>query len=204
MKHATAMVSLATSVPPHVFHQKQVLDAARQIFGKYPELLELVSDMTDEQLARLHRGGHDPLKIYNAYKRATEHRGGPTVILAKTVKGYGLGSTEARNASHQEKKLTDDSVAGIGGAGGDERGHRSGLGDPFFQNLAVLLFAVVEQHVYIVGLVFLPFSRVNTNLPNRRFETECTTFIGNDRHDQLADLRILQQMAQDAHKAHRG
>jgi len=83
----------------------------QEFFGKYPELLELVSDMTDEQLARLHRGGHDPLKIYNAYKRATEHRGGPTVILAKTVKGYGLGSTEARNASHQEKKLTDDSVA---------------------------------------------------------------------------------------------
>lgn len=79
-------------------------------FGKYPELLKLVEDKTDEQLARLHRGGHDPVKIYNAYKRALEHKGGPTVILAKTVKGYGLGSTEARNASHQEKKLTDESM----------------------------------------------------------------------------------------------
>jgi len=79
-------------------------------FGKYPELLKLVEDKTDEELARLHRGGHDPLKIYNAYKRALEHKGGPTVILAKTVKGYGLGSTEARNASHQEKKLTDESM----------------------------------------------------------------------------------------------
>src|SRR6201992_1070618 len=82
----------------------------KEFFGKYPELLELVSDMTDEQIARLHRGGHDPLKIYNAYKRAVEHTGGPTVILAKTVKGYGIGSTEARNASHQEKKLADDAV----------------------------------------------------------------------------------------------
>ncbi len=82
----------------------------REFFGKYPELLELVADMTDEQLARLHRGGHDPAKVYNAYKRATEHAGGPTVILAKTVKGYGLGSTQARNASHQEKKLTDDGL----------------------------------------------------------------------------------------------
>ncbi len=82
----------------------------REFFGRYPELLELVADKTDEQLARLHRGGHDPLKIFNAYKRAIEHKGGPTVILAKTVKGYGLGSTEARNASHQEKKLTDDGV----------------------------------------------------------------------------------------------
>src|SRR6201991_1263545 len=79
-------------------------------FGKYPELLELVKDKTDEELLRLHRGGHDPAKIYNAYKRAMEHKGGPTVILAKTVKGYGLGSTEARNASHQEKKLTDESM----------------------------------------------------------------------------------------------
>ena len=82
----------------------------KEFFGKYPELLELVADKTDEELARLHRGGHDPGKIYNAYKRAIEHKGGPTVILAKTVKGYGLGSTEARNASHQEKKLTDEAV----------------------------------------------------------------------------------------------
>ena len=83
----------------------------KEFFGKYPELLELVRDMTDEQLESLHRGGHDPAKIYNAYKQAIEHRGGPTVILAKTVKGYGLGSTQARNASHQEKKLTDEGLA---------------------------------------------------------------------------------------------
>ena len=83
----------------------------KEFFGKYPELLALVSDMTDEQIWTLHRGGHDAVKIYNAYKRATEHKGGPTVILAKTVKGYGLGSTQSRNASHQEKKLTDDALA---------------------------------------------------------------------------------------------
>ncbi len=80
-------------------------------FGKYPELLELVKDYTDEQLIVLHRGGHDPAKIYNAYKRALEHKGGPTVILAKTVKGYGLGSAQARNATHSEKKLADDGLA---------------------------------------------------------------------------------------------
>ncbi|HZY63280.1 MAG TPA: pyruvate dehydrogenase (acetyl-transferring), homodimeric type [Edaphobacter sp.] len=80
-------------------------------FGKYPELLELVRDMTDEQLERLHRGGHDPAKIYNAYKRALEHKGGPTVILAKTVKGYGMGSSQARNATHNEKKMADSELA---------------------------------------------------------------------------------------------
>ena len=79
-------------------------------FGKYPELLELVKDYTDDQLIRLHRGGHDPAKIYNAYKRALEHKGGPTVILAMTVKGYGLGSAQARNATHSEKKLSEESL----------------------------------------------------------------------------------------------
>ncbi len=83
----------------------------REFFGRYPELLELVSDMTDEQLERLHRGGHDPGKIYNAYKRAMEHKGGPTVILAKTVKGYGMGSSQARNATHNEKKMADSELA---------------------------------------------------------------------------------------------
>jgi pyruvate dehydrogenase E1 component len=83
----------------------------KEFFGKYPELLELVSDLTDEQVGRLHRGGHDALKVYNAYKRASEHRGGPTLILAHTVKGSGMGAGEARNATHQEKKLTDDGLA---------------------------------------------------------------------------------------------
>jgi len=82
----------------------------KEFFGKYPELLEMVSDMSDEELHRLTRGGHDPVKVYNAYKRAVEHEGSPTVILAHTVKGYGLGSAEARNATHQEKKLADQAL----------------------------------------------------------------------------------------------
>jgi pyruvate dehydrogenase E1 component len=82
-----------------------------EFFGKYPELLKIVEDKTDEELSRLHRGGHDPAKIFNAYKRALEHKGGPTVILAKTVKGYGIASAQARNATHSEKKLTDDGLA---------------------------------------------------------------------------------------------
>jgi pyruvate dehydrogenase E1 component len=82
----------------------------REFFGKYPELLEMVADMSDDELHHLTRGGHDPQKVYNAYKRAVEHSGGPTVILAHTVKGYGLGSAEARNATHQEKKLADQAL----------------------------------------------------------------------------------------------
>ncbi len=83
----------------------------KHFFGKYPELLELVADMTDEQLARLRRGGHDPRKVYNAYRRAMETTGQPTVILAKTVKGYGLGEAgEGRNISHQQKKMNEQEV----------------------------------------------------------------------------------------------
>ena len=83
----------------------------QEFFGKYPELLELVADMSDEELASLPRGGHDPVKVYNAYKRAFEHTGGPTVILAKTVKGYGLGeAAEGRNTTHQQKKLNENEL----------------------------------------------------------------------------------------------
>ena len=80
----------------------------RHFFGKYPELLQLVNHLTDDDLTRLVRGGHDPMKVYAAYKAAVEHKGGPTVILAKTVKGYGLGEAgEGRNISHQQKKMNE-------------------------------------------------------------------------------------------------
>ncbi|NBS91566.1 pyruvate dehydrogenase (acetyl-transferring), homodimeric type, partial [bacterium] len=70
-------------------------------FGKYPELLKLVEDYSDEQLTKLRRGGHDPLKVYAAYKAATETKGVPTVVLVKTVKGYGLGEAgEGMNITH--------------------------------------------------------------------------------------------------------
>jgi len=80
-------------------------------FGKYPELLALVEDMSDDELARLPRGGHDPVKVYNAYLRAVQHTGSPTVILAKTIKGYGMGEAgEGRNITHQQKKLNEQEL----------------------------------------------------------------------------------------------
>ncbi len=80
-------------------------------FGKYPELKAMVANMTDEDIWRLNRGGHDPHKIYAAYAAATQHTGQPTVILAKTVKGYGMGeSGEGQNITHQQKKMDEDSI----------------------------------------------------------------------------------------------
>jgi pyruvate dehydrogenase E1 component len=81
-------------------------------FGRYPEVAELVKHMTDEELWDLNRGGHDPVKVYAAYKAAVEHGGGqPTVILAKTIKGYGMGAAgEAMNIAHQQKKIVVDDL----------------------------------------------------------------------------------------------
>ncbi|WP_058543369.1 pyruvate dehydrogenase (acetyl-transferring), homodimeric type [Pseudomonas fluorescens] len=80
-------------------------------FGKYPELQALVSDLSDDDIWRLSRGGHDPEKVYNAYAAAMRHTGGPTVILAKTVKGFGMGEAgEGQNINHQLKKMGEDAV----------------------------------------------------------------------------------------------
>ncbi|HUG37792.1 MAG TPA: pyruvate dehydrogenase (acetyl-transferring), homodimeric type [Candidatus Limnocylindrales bacterium] len=83
-----------------------------QFFGRHPQLRAMVEHLSDDQLRRLARGGHDSRKIYAAYRAALEHRGAPTVILAKTLKGYGLGEAgEGRNVTHQQKKLNEDELA---------------------------------------------------------------------------------------------
>jgi pyruvate dehydrogenase E1 component len=82
-----------------------------KFFGKNPELKAMVANMTDEDIWRLNRGGHDPHKIYAAYHAATRHPGQPTVILAKTVKGYGMGEAgEGQNATHQQKKMGEEAL----------------------------------------------------------------------------------------------
>ncbi|MEA3180972.1 MAG: pyruvate dehydrogenase component, partial [Gammaproteobacteria bacterium] len=80
-------------------------------FGKYPELKAMVANMSDEEIWRLNRGGHDPRKVYAAYAAASNHKGQPTVILAKTVKGFGLGrGGEGQMIAHQQKKLSEDDL----------------------------------------------------------------------------------------------
>jgi pyruvate dehydrogenase E1 component len=83
-------------------------------FGKYPELKEMVANMSDEEIWRLNRGGHDPQKVYAAYASAVANKGTPTVILAKTVKGFGMGKAgEGLNSTHQQKKLSDDALKDV-------------------------------------------------------------------------------------------
>ena len=95
--------------------QKYIVEGGQYIrehfFGKYPELLELAQQYTDEDLERMKRGGHDPEKVYAAYKAAVNTKGRPTVILAKTVKGYGLGEAgEGKNITHSQKKLNEEEL----------------------------------------------------------------------------------------------
>src|SRR6476469_3237811 len=91
------------------FKSKNGAYVREHFFGKYPELLDLVKDMTDDQIWALSRGGHDPSKVYAAYKAAVDNQGSPTVILAKTVKGYGMGEAgEGQNITHQQKKMGED------------------------------------------------------------------------------------------------
>ncbi|HEU5449621.1 MAG TPA: pyruvate dehydrogenase (acetyl-transferring), homodimeric type, partial [Acidimicrobiia bacterium] len=93
------------------FKSKDGAYVRKHFFGKYSELLELVADMTDDQIWELNRGGHDPNKIYAAYSAAVRHTGQPTVILAKTVKGYGMGEAgEGQNITHQQKKMAETSL----------------------------------------------------------------------------------------------
>jgi pyruvate dehydrogenase E1 component len=95
--------------------QKYIVEAGDFVrdhfWGKYPELKEMVKHLSDEQIAKMRRGGHDPEKVYAAYQSAVEHKGQPTVILARTIKGYGLGEAgEGKNITHQQKKLNEDEL----------------------------------------------------------------------------------------------
>ena len=96
-------------------YQKLVVESGAYVrqhfFGSDPRLLQLVEPLPDEALRRLRLGGHDPRKVYAAYKAAVEHKGRPTVILARTIKGYGLGEAgEGKNVTHQQKKLNEDEL----------------------------------------------------------------------------------------------
>ncbi|MFA5423784.1 MAG: pyruvate dehydrogenase (acetyl-transferring), homodimeric type [Phycisphaerae bacterium] len=101
-------------VPDGQFQKYAVSGGAyirKDFFGKEPQLLELVKNYSDEQLEKLQRGGHDPAKVYAAFRAAVEHKGSPTVVLAQTLKGYGLGEAgEGRNITHQQKKLNEDEL----------------------------------------------------------------------------------------------
>lgn len=112
--HSGALLNIMNTTPDGDYQTYKAENGAfirNHFFGKDERALQLVEDYSDDQIWALRRGGHDYRKVYAAYKAALEHKGRPTVILAKTVKGYGLGPHfEGRNATHQMKKLTLDDL----------------------------------------------------------------------------------------------
>ncbi|HEV3141766.1 MAG TPA: pyruvate dehydrogenase (acetyl-transferring), homodimeric type, partial [Vicinamibacterales bacterium] len=96
-------------------YQKYAVESGAYVrehfWGVDPRLLDMVKHLTDDQLKKMTLGGHDPIKVYNAYKAAVEHKGSPTVVLARTIKGYGLGEAgEGKNITHQQKKMNEEEL----------------------------------------------------------------------------------------------
>lgn len=106
----------------------------KDFFGRSESLLKMVENYSDEQLEKLNRGGHDPKKVYNAYQQAISHEGGPVVILAQTIKGYGLGEAgEGRNITHQQKKLNEQELLHFRSRFGIPLSDEEAIKAPFFK-----------------------------------------------------------------------
>ncbi len=137
-----------------------------KFFGRDPEILKMIEHLSDEQLFRMKRGGHDPEKVYNAFKRAVDHKGAPTVIIAKTIKGYGMGEAgEGKNITHQQKKLNEEEL----------REFRSRFGIP-----------VDDEHVASVG-----FYRPAEDSPERKYLMERRRALGGSLPQRNTELEPL-------------
>ena len=124
--------------------------------------------------------------------------------------GVGGGPDQVADALEPEHRVVDEernrvhAVRRVRRAGGDERRHRPGFGDAFLENLAVGGFLVIEEHVHVDRLVHLADVRVDADLPEQRLHAEGARFVGHDRHDEVAEVLVAQQLRQQPHEHHRG
>ena len=148
------------------FKSKDGAYIREKFFGRYPETAAMVADWPDEKIWKLTRGGHDPAKVYAAYKAAVNHKGAPTVILAKTVKGYGMGDAgEGQMITHQQKKMGHDSLVQF------RNRFQVPVGDEEIDTLPLLKFAEGSEE-----LSYLRARRavLGGSLPSRRRKTDVT------------------------------
>jgi pyruvate dehydrogenase E1 component len=136
----------------------------KNFFGKHPKALEMVAKMSDDDIWRLQRGGHDPQKVYAAYHRAVNHKGQPTVLLIKTVKGFGMGKAgEGKNIAHQAKKLTDEDI----------RAFRDRFNIPIpDEKLAEIPFYKPEEHTPEMQYLHARRKALGGYLPKRRAKAD--------------------------------
>ena len=173
-------------------------------FGKYPELAAMVANMSDEEIWWLNRGGHDPSKVYTAYKAAMEHKGQPTIILAKTVKGYGMGEAgEGLNPTHQQKKMGEEALKAFRDRFSIPIPDEKIAEAPFYRppDSSKEVRYMLERRKALGG--FLP-SRRRTAAPVQApgldlFETQLKGSGEHEMSTTMAFVRILTQLVRDRH-----
>jgi pyruvate dehydrogenase E1 component len=171
-------------------------------FGADQDVLEMVSGYTDEQLRKMKRGGHDPEKVFAAYKSAVNHKGQPTVILAKTIKGYGLGeSGEGKNITHQQKKLNEDELAEFRTRFGIPISDEEVAQAPFYKppvDSAEIKY-ILERRIELGG--FVPSRKTNVRPiktpPEEIFEEFYKGTEGRDVSSTMVFVRILAKLLKD-------
>ena len=150
----------------------------KHFFGKHPDALELVKNMSDQEIEELNRGGHDPGKVFNAYKSAYDCKDKPTVILAFTVKGYGIGSRQADNTTHQVKKLNKENLEEF------VKNFSLPLNSQQFENLEYLSFdKESEEYKYLIS----QRKKLGGFLPKRTTSNQTLNVFTNDHFDYFND-----------------
>ncbi len=174
----------------------------KHFFGKYPELEAMVANLSDEQLRRLRLGGHDPAKVYAAYRAAVAHKGSPTAILARTIKGYGLGETgEGRNVTHQQKKLDQEELLEFRTRFGIPLSDEQARAATFYrppENSAEMIY--IQEHRAALGGP-VPTRGVRCEplqmVPDSVFEEFAEGSDGRDISTTMAFVRILTKLLKD-------
>jgi pyruvate dehydrogenase E1 component len=171
-------------------------------WGADPRLLDMVKHLSDDQLKQLRLGGHDPIKVYAAYKAAVEHKGAPTVILARTIKGYGLGEAgEGKNITHQQKKMNDDELRAFRTRFGIPISDAEVSSAPFYRpsDDAIEIKHMRERRTALGG--YVPSRRVRTEpLANPSPETFEEFFAGTDDRKAsttMVFVRLLSKLLRD-------
>jgi pyruvate dehydrogenase E1 component len=174
----------------------------QHFFGTRPELLETVRDLTDAKLRKLRRGGHDPEKVYAAYRAAVAHAGSPTVVLAKTIKGYGLGEAgEGRNVTHQQKKMNEKELREFRDRFGIPVADRELLETPFYRppDDSEEIQYLLERRRELGG--FVPQRRVSAKplapLPLEWFGEFLESTGEREAATTMALVRLLQRLMND-------
>ncbi|RJP72940.1 MAG: pyruvate dehydrogenase (acetyl-transferring), homodimeric type [Ignavibacteriales bacterium] len=186
--------------------QKYIVEAGDFVrdhfWGKYPELKEMVKHLSDEQIAKMRRGGHDPEKVYAAYQAAVEHKGQPTVILARTIKGYGLGEAgEGKNITHQQKKLNEDELRIFRTRFGIPISDQEVAEAPFYKppEESVEIKYIQEKRKQLGG--YLPNRTVKAEpikpLPDEIFEEFYAGTEGREASTTMVFVRILAKLLRD-------